>query len=289
MNRMRGWIGAMSLLLVLGAAPVTVQAQSPGRVVMDEMIHAFGNVLSASARVKRTERLPDGKYIDGEMSFKAMFTPILRAYIRIQSPKEGTEVLFVEGQNGNNALINTNGFPWINVSLDPEGSTMMEKQHHSLRCLGFKFTEGVVRHIYKRHATDFDDHVLYLGEQVWSGRKVKVIKIVYNDYGTEKYTVKGSENLCQIERKIFVPAAKILEMNPAMDDYWDLKPGQVINVPTVYGKESVFMIDAINHMPIVQIVHDDKGLFERYEYHDLKINPRFSTTEFTKDYPDYGF
>ncbi|HEX2901359.1 MAG TPA: DUF1571 domain-containing protein, partial [Bacteroidia bacterium] len=71
--------------------------------------------------------------------------------------------------------------------------------------------------------------------------------------------------------------------------YWDLKPGQVITVPTVYGKESVFMIDTENFLPIVQIIHDDKGLFEKYEYHNLKVNPRFNSAEFTKDYPDYKF
>lgn len=256
---------------------------------MDKMILQMGKVLSASARVKRLERLPDGSMVSGEMEFKAMFEPSLKAYVRIISPREGTEVLFVDGWNDNSAYVNTNGFPWINVSLDPQGSTMMEKQHHSLLCIGFQFTEGVVRHIYERHATDFDEHVFYMGEQKWYNRNTHVIKIVYNDYGTSKYTVKGNESLCEIERKIFVPAAKILELNPGMDDYWDLKPGQVITVPTVYGKESVFMIDTENFLPIVQIIHDDKGLFEKYEYHNLKVNPRFNSAEFTKDYPDYKF
>jgi len=30
-------------------------------------------------------------------------------------------------------------------------------------------------------------------------------------------------------------------------------------------------------------------LFEKYEYYDVKVNPRFTTTEFSTDFPDYGF
>jgi hypothetical protein len=277
------------LLMLLTASNFSLQAQNPARAIMDKMIASMDNILTVSARVKRLERLADGEMVTGEMEFKAMFEPRLKAYVRIKSPREGTEVLYVDGWNDNNALINTNGFPWINVSLDPEGSTMMDKQHHSLRCIGFRFTEGVVKHVYKRHTNDFDEHVIYMGQQKWYNRTTHVVKIVYDDYGSDKYTVQGDENLSQIERKIFVPAAKILEMNPGMDDYWDLKPGQVINVPTVYGKESIFMIDTETFLPIVQIINDEKGLFEKYEYHDVKVNPKFGANEFSKDFPGYGF
>jgi outer membrane lipoprotein-sorting protein len=277
------------LLCILSTTSGGLQAVNPARTIMEKMIGQMGKLLSASARVKRIERLQDGSTIAGEMQFKAMFEPRLKAYIRINAPREGTEVLYVDGWNDNSAYVSPNGFPWINVSLDPEGSTMMEKQHHSLLCIGFRFTEGVVKHIYAMHDDVFDRYVRYMGEQKWNARNTHVVKILYDDYGPVKYTVKGEESLCEIERKIFVPAAKILEMNPGMDDYWDVKPGQVINVPNFYGKESVFMIDTEHFLPIVQIVNDEKGLFEKYEYHDLRVNPRFSTTEFTEDYPDYGF
>ncbi len=277
------------LALLLLSTPSVVCGQNPARRIMEDMIVHMGLVTSASARVKRLERLPDGSMISGEMEFKAMFEPRFKAYIHVNAPKEGTEVLYIDGSNDNNAVVNPNGFPWINVNLDPEGSSMMENQHHSLKCLGFKFTENIVRHIHDTQIEDFDKHVLYMGEQKWNNRTVHVIKLVFEEYGPVKYTVKDVKNLCELERKIFVPAAKILDMNPGMDDYWDIKPGQVINVPNYYGKESVFMIDKENLLPIVQIISDEKGIFEKYEYHDLKVNPRFNTAEFTKTYPGYNF
>lgn len=271
-----------------GVRACPIEPNSP-RPIFDRMMAQMAKVQSASARVKRIERLPDGKLIQGEMEFKAMFSPSLKAYVRIKAPREGTEVLYVEGWNDNSAYVSPNGFPWINVSLDPEGSTMMEDSHHSLLCIGFRYTEGVVRHIYRLQADIFDKNVFYMGEQKWYNRNTHVIKIMSPDEGTDNYTVKGDENLLEIERKLFVPAARILELNKGISDYWDVKAGQVIKVPRFYGKESVFMIDTEHYLPIVQIVSDDKGIFEKYEYHDLRVNPKFNTSEFTTDHPGYGF
>ena len=276
------------LLILLMAWQVGIFAQNPAKPIMDKMLVQMSRVLSASARVKRVERI-GGKIVTGEMAFKAMFSPTLKAYIKIIDPNPGTEVLFVKGWNNDKAYVNPNRFPWINVSLDPEGSTMMEEQHHSLFCVGFGFTEGVVRYVYDKHKEDFDEHVFYMGQEKWGTRTVHVVKIIYDDYGVVNHTIKNEKSLAELERKIFVPAAKILELNPTLDDYWDIKPGQVIRVPNAYGKESIFKIDAEHFLPVVQIINDDKGLLEKYEYHDLRVNPRFNTMEFSTDYPDYGF
>lgn len=276
------------VLFVLLVSHLGLMAQNPAKPIMDKMLVQMSKVLSASARVKRAERI-NGKIVTGEMQFKAMFSPSLKAYIKIIAPDEGTEVLYVKGWNDDKALVNPNRFPWVNVSLDPEGDIMMDEQHHSLFCVGFGFTEGVVRYVYDKHKEDFDKHVFYMGLEKWNTRSVHVIKIIYDDYGVVNHTIKNEKSLAELERKIFVPAAKILELNPTIDDYWDIKPGQVIRIPNAYGKESIFMIDAEHFLPIVQIVNDEKGLLEKYEYHDLRVNPRFSTTEFSKDYSEYGF
>ncbi len=285
----RSAVALLLLLMLIPAASAGLRAENLARTHIDEMLVRLSKVFSLSARVKRLERLPDGSTISGEMQFKAMFEPRFKAYIHINAPKSGAEVLFIEGSNDDKAVVNPNGFPWINVNLEPEGSSMMENQHHSLKCLGFRFTEDIVRHLYKLHVADFDAHVIYMGVQKWNTRMTHVIKFSYDNYGPVKYTVKGDENLCEIERNTHVPAAKILDMNPNIADYWDVKAGQVINIPNYYGKESVFMIDTENYMPIVQIIKDEKGLFEKYEYHDVVVNPKFNTAEFTKTYPGYNF
>ena len=48
-------------------------------------------------------------------------------------------------------------------------------------------------------------------------------------------------------------------------------------------------MDTQNFLPIMQEVHDEKGMFERYEYSKLKVNPYIAPAEFTEDYTGYGF
>jgi outer membrane lipoprotein-sorting protein len=36
-------------------------------------------------------------------------------------------------------------------------------------------------------------------------------------------------------------------------------------------------------------MYDDQGLYERYEFKKLKLNPNFSDAEFTKEYASYHF
>ncbi|MFM2376704.1 MAG: hypothetical protein RLZZ165_1801 [Bacteroidota bacterium] len=210
----------LTSFLAVIVASGCLQGQNPARPVMDEMIHQLGNVLSVSARVKRTERLADGTFVSGEMEFKVMYEPRLKAYVRLNHPNPGTEVLYVEGWNGNAAFVNPNRFPWINVNLDPCGSHMLNQQHHSLLCIGFRYTRGVLHYMYN-NIQDFDRQVTYLGVQQWSGRTTHLLKVSFPDYGSKAYRIQGDENLCEVEQKIFVPAAKMLELNPEVDDYWD--------------------------------------------------------------------
>ena len=57
----------------------------------------------------------------------------------------------------------------------------------------------------------------------------------------------------------------------------------------VYAKKSVVYIDRINYLPLKQEMYDDKGLFEKYEFLNLKINPTIYEEEFTEGFKDYNF
>jgi outer membrane lipoprotein-sorting protein len=43
-------------------------------------------------------------------------------------------------------------------------------------------------------------------------------------------------------------------------------------------------IDEANSFPIYQEMNDDKGLYEKYEYNGLKVNPTFAGDEFTEEF-----
>jgi outer membrane lipoprotein-sorting protein len=273
-------------LLALIFSPV-VQAQSQARLLVEQMSRSMDQLVTVSAKLKRTERI-NGVMESGTLSFKLNTKP-RKIYIYNYAPDEGAELLYADGWNDNKVFVHPNKFPWVNISLQMNSSELLDKQHHSMTALGFEFTNGIVKHLLKKYDLQFDEYVKYTGQEKWYGKMLDVIKITYKDYKIENYTVLAGEDLLKIESKLKVPAQRILELNSGIDDFFDVKAGQVVKVPNVYGKEFVIMIDPSNHLPIVQIVMDDKGLFEKYEYSEVKVNPRFSTLEFSEDNEAYGF
>lgn len=286
--------GKMVLLLSLPWAMVyCVQAQAPAVAVespyamVQAAAKAIDGLVTLSGRIKRTERVK-GVMESGDLRFKVNVKP-MKIYIYNVDPHEGTEVLYAPGWNSDKVYIHPNQFPWVNLSLDPFGDQFLDGQHHHISSTGFVTIRRALRNFLGKPADVGAARVTYTGKEKWYGKMLDVIKIVNPDYSTRNYTVLAGEDMLKIDAKLNVPSYKILELNPGCDDYFDVKAGQVIKVPTDYGKEIVMMIDPVTHLPIVQIIMDDKGLFEKYEVSELKVNPRFSTLEFSEDNEEYGF
>lgn len=263
------------------------QAQNPARPIVDNMVHAMDNIITLSGRIKRSERV-DGSMEPGDLRFKLMMRPY-KIYVYNYKPDVGAELLLVKGINNDKVLVHPNKFPWINVSLEPESSELTKNGHHPVTAVGFDYTNQVVKHLLAKYGDDFDKYVTYKGRENWNGKSMHVLHITYDDYKYENYTVKAGENLFDIDAKLHVPAYKIIEINSNVDDFTDVKAGQTIKVPNIYAKQLIIMVDPDNNLPVVQLIYDDKGLFEKYEYTELKVNPRFSTKDFLEDNEEYGF
>jgi hypothetical protein len=255
--------------------------------MLQTMTRTLDAMVTTSGRVKRTERV-NGSLERGDLRFKVNTKPF-KTYIYNLDPHEGTELLYVEGWNDNKAYIHPNQFPWVSISMDSYGSTMLKDQHHHLTSTGFGVIRRVARWITGRPAEETKKRITYAGQEKWYGKMVDVIKITNTDYQITKYTVLAGEDLLKIDAKLAVPCYKLLELNPEIDDYFDVKAGQVIKVPTHYCKEIMLMVDPDTHLPVVQAFFDEKGLFEKYEYSEIKINPRFSTLDFSEDNEAYDF
>jgi hypothetical protein len=267
--------------------PAQVAPTPDAYAMLQSALRSIDGLVTVSGRVKRTERV-NGAMESGDLRFKVNQKP-LKIYIYNVNPNEGTELLWVDGWNEGKVYIHPNQFPWVNVSMDTYGGTMLKDQHHHLSSTGFVTMRRILRAVVARPAEEVRQRVTYAGQEKWYGKMLDVLKIKNDDYHIEKYTVQAGEDLLKIDVKLAVPSYKLLELNPEIDDYYDVQPGQVIKVPSHYGKEIVLMIDPTTKLPIVQLIFDDKGLFEKYEYSDVKVNPKFSTQEFSEDNEAYGF
>jgi hypothetical protein len=77
--------------------------------------------------------------------------------------------------------------------------------------------------------------------------------------------------------------------NDLLNDFGYLHKGRVLKVPNLYCRKAVLYIDDQLLIPVSLSIYDDVGLYESYEYSDIKINIPFKPGEFTKDFSGYGF
>lgn len=255
--------------------------------IIDKMIFANDKVVTLKYRLKKKERI-EGKYLLGEQVVKYQRNP-RKVYTKILAPNKGVEVLYVEGQNNKKAYVNPNAFPYITLSLDPRGSTMRNNNHHTVYEVGFDYVTSIVESISDKSGNDFNKYFIHNGDTVFNGKPCYKVLIDYTPFSYVNYTVKAGETLPVIADKLLVSDYMILTLNPTIDDYNDVKAGQVIKVPTAYARKTVLYIEKTTFLPLVQRMYDDKGLFAQYEFYDVQLNPTISQEEFTKGYKDYDF
>ena len=70
---------------------------------------------------------------------------------------------------------------------------------------------------------------------------------------------------------------KIKELNNIDDE---VKPGQVIKIPSAYAKKSTFYIDKSTSLPIYHKMEDEKGIYEIYEFKELKLGVTLTDADF---------
>lgn len=236
----------------------------------------------------RSERNQDGEYIEGKFNSKLQNKPY-KIYAKMGSPKEGAEILYVEGENDNKALVNPNFFPYISLSFDPLGSLLKADGHHNIKEAGFNLFSKMIKNHIKRYDSSFFKLTTYEGIFSWNDRKCHKITINYKDYEIIDYTCKKGETLSEIAAKNLINLAKLRYLNPDINDGKKLNEYQTIKITSVYCEKSILFIDNKNYFPIYQLIYDEKGLFEKYIFTKLNLNTTISSKEFKRDYTEYDF
>ncbi len=253
------------------------------RDLIDKIFAAVENVKTLRYSLQCNERIK-GKMQHTESKVKLQVSP-RKLYLYIK----GIEVLWVQGQNNGNALVNPNSFPYINLNLDPYGSLMRADQHHTIHEMGYQYLYDILKDGYKKAGDNLNKYFTVMPDEKHNGRDCYKLAIAFPDFAWVPYTVKKGENLTTIARKLRVSEYMVLENNPKLGGYNDVKEGQVIKVPNAYAKMTLLLVDKEYLLPVNNKVFDEKGLFETYEYFDLKVNPPIAPEEFTKDFNGYNF
>jgi Protein of unknown function (DUF1571)/LysM domain len=269
----------VSLLLVHD-----ISGQSPKSIIL-EMVQSASELEGFTAEITKEERI-EGELVKQITAVKLIRKPY-QLYLNQKYPKEGVEILCRPDHK--KALINPNSFPWFNLSLDPFGSLMRHKQHHTIYDSGFDLMSSIIHRELARIGDDTARHIFYRGLVTWQGRPAIHIEMANPDFHYSTYQVLLGEDLNSIAKKLNVNEYAILELNDDVDFYDDVIPGQKIDVPSSYAKKMVLYIDSEYMLPLVIRVYDSDGLYEHYAYKKFILNPTFRPMEFSSSFEEYGF
>jgi hypothetical protein len=283
------------LLLMLAAAFINFSAtsspESQARTIVNKMLKAIETHRGCQFTMRSEERILSMKngLRGGDIFTKINIMPQKTYMKMVTDPNKGTEILYVDGERNNKALVNPGKF-LPTIKLNPYSSLLTKDQHHTLLSSGFVFVGKIVSQGVKK-ADDqqrFDEAFKYAGDLTWNGRSCYKLVIDDPTFTYTTYTAKKGENMFTVAAKFLVPEYSMVELDGVKNFEEDLG-GKILKIPTSYARKTVMYVDKENFFPVFQEVSDDKGIFERYQFFNLLVNPSFKPNEFTEDFPEYNF
>ena len=278
----------MRLLLLFLYLPLiftfqNLQAQST-ILYFDNMIKSIDTINTLEYEFHAKE-LIKGEILYTHSIVKLQKEPLC-VYNYIIAPDKGVEVLFV--RQNKLALVNPNGFPFINLKLDPYGKLIRKNQHHTLYDTGFDNVKNIVLSVIELLRKSPEKYILNLGVKKINNTECQGLKVVNPDFSFSEYIVQKGENVELIAKKFNLSSYLILQENN-LSFYNDIALGDKILIPNSYGEQFEIWIDLQSSLPIVQKVFINNKLFEHYEFKNIIINPDFSIDEFKKSNIEYNF
>lgn len=213
---------------------------------------------------------------------KLSFSP-LKIYIKNQ---KNIEILYVTGQNNNEAWVYPGSFPYITLSLNPTGSLMRKGQHHTVLQAGFGTIADLLGNSNGQGSTVFTRSFRYAGDTLAQGQPAYILRSDYPQFRYITYKVGSNETIHSIANRFGCGEYRILERNNLAVDS-KLTEGQALQVPNAYGRRTILVVNTKTYLPSSVTVYDDHGLYEKYTFLNTIANQPISAAEFTKDYQGY--
>jgi len=276
----------ISVLFITAAA--FSKPTNEAKVIIEKMLASIDKLKTLSYTMKGWERLNDGKDQYSEIDAKLNVKP-QKIYIHSKAePNKGVQIIYNEEFYGKKAYVNAGKFI-PNLKLEPFSSRMRDKQHHTILNTGFSTLGNIIKNALQRaekeaKQEDFDKFLKYEGEITWNNINCYKITITDPTFSYINYTVKEGDDVESLERSKFICGYLIIDKNENVKDFWSLKPGMVIKIPSSYAKKTTLYIDKNTMLPIYQVMSDESKQFEKYEFYNVKVNPTFKETDF-KDFP----
>lgn len=277
----------VSFPFLLSAQVSAVQS----RDILQKMLSAIQQHRACQFTMKSYERFKgQNKLVYNEFFMKVNVNPV-KVYSKVLSEKnKGTELLYEKGMREGKILVNA-GKLLPNLKLSPYSQMLTKDQHHTMLSAGFSIIGRLVSDAIRKadQQNRFNDVFKYVGEGTFQNRACWKVTIDDPTYKLTTHTCQKGDNIYSVALRLLVPEYSMVELNDWVKNFETDLTGKQIQVPSAYAKKTVLWIDQETYFPLIQEVYDDRGLFEKYEYYNLMINPRFAEDEFSENFSGYNF
>jgi hypothetical protein len=277
----------LGLLILLLGMNQLVYANSDtkerGFELIAEVIDAIDASSSYTYKLKSYERV-NGELQYNLLEFRVAMNPY-RVYMKcLEKPHKGVQITFDARESHGQARVNPGLFVPV-LKFDPLGHKMRKDGHHVIYDAGFDLIKSILKSTIETAVTTAAEEkpiITYQGPIDFNGIPCEKLRIDYPGFKFISYQVKAGEKLYDIARSNQLCEFLIRQANPELLN-WDanVTAGQEILIPTSYSSNTILYIDSKTKMPIYQEMYDDKGIFEKYLFLNLQVNPSLGDSDFS--------
>jgi hypothetical protein len=241
--------------------------------IMTKSLAAMGNAKSMTYHFFAQERMNDGKYSKSDVEFKVDANPT-RIFANAHLP-QSAQLIFEPAKSPKVSVKKG-----LKLSLAPTSSLLMKGVHNPVTRAGFGQIKKILEtSMAQRKGENYADFVKLIGIVNYDGKDCYKIEINDPDYKIIQHTVGAKEtSVWDIGNAHAISEYKIKELNDIGDD---VKPGQVLKIPSSYAKKTTLYIDKATYLPIYHKMEDEKGIYEIYEFKDLKLGVALGDNDFS--------
>ena len=259
--------------------------QNKALVCISQMLDSIRNVKTLRANIRALERINKG-FLSASSEIKILTSPRKLYFI---NREKKLEILYVTGEFGNKAVVKPHVFPYLTLTLDPRSNIMRKNQHYTIHELGFEFIGRTIGLVLSKEKDNMARSLAYLGKHERNGYNCHMVVYETKTFPYYEYTVQKKETVTSIAYKQNVNDYMLRIKNNLHNDFGYLKEGTKIQIPYMYCKKAILYLDENSMLPVSVSIYDDVGLFESYDFSDIRVNKPIDPEEFSKDYKDYGF
>lgn len=266
------------LLLGLALSIVFIGSANAQNVneIAKKILDACANAKSISYDFYAYERFAGSKRVNSEVTIKYQASP-LKVFAEAKKPTRAT-LAYVPSSHPK-----VHVKKGLKLRLDLTSSMLMKDQHHPLSNAGFGTFKNIIEKSIKAkglslNSSNLSDFIVMKGSKTYDGKDVWVVEILDKDYKIVNYTVTAADKtIWDVGSKLAIPEYRVMQLNNIKED---LTTGQVLKVPSSYAKKTTVYVDKATYLPVFQELEDDEGIYERYEFKNVKLNQKFTNADF---------